>query len=147
VSDVAPRRRAAWPLTGALLVAAGVGALVAAATPPWVAPAEEAARRNPRPADAASLASGREAFRENCATCHGESGKGDGDLAELLDVPVGNLASAEAMAGQSDGTLRWKVATGRFPMPAFAGELDDQRLWDVVNYVRTLSSPPPPARP
>ena len=128
-------------------VIACIGALVAAGRTPWVAPAEEAARANPRAADAASLASGREAYRENCATCHGASGKGDGDLADLLDVPVGNLASAETLAGQSDGALRWKVATGRFPMPAFAGDLDDQRMWDVVNYIRTLSSPPPPPRP
>jgi mono/diheme cytochrome c family protein len=147
MSGVIPRRRARWPLLAVGLGAAGIGVLIAAATPPWIAPAEEAARANPRRADAASLASGREVYRENCATCHGASGKGDGDLADLLDVPVGNLASAEEMAGQSDGALRWKVATGRFPMPAFAGDLDDQRIWDVVNYVRTLSSPPPPARP
>jgi mono/diheme cytochrome c family protein len=32
-------------------------------------------------------------------------------------------------------------------MPGFAGDLDEQRTWDVVNYVRSLSAPPAPAKP
>jgi mono/diheme cytochrome c family protein len=32
-------------------------------------------------------------------------------------------------------------------MPAFAGDLDDQRIWDVVNYVRTLGASPAKPEP
>jgi len=145
VSGIPPTRGVGWPLLSALLGSVAFGAVLAAAPPLWVAPPDETVRPNPRPATAESLALGREAYRENCATCHGESGRGDGDLAELLDVPVGNLSDSASMAAQTDGALHWKIATGRFPMPSFAADLDEGRLWDVVNYVRTLS--PPPRRP
>jgi mono/diheme cytochrome c family protein len=42
-------------------------------------------------ADAERIALGRLSYRIHCATCHGESGRGDGPMAEYLKVPPTDL--------------------------------------------------------
>ena len=39
---------------------------------------------------------GKRAYMENCASCHGESGKGQGPLAQLLTVEVPGLTALSA---------------------------------------------------
>jgi mono/diheme cytochrome c family protein len=57
------------------------------------------------PADAASLARGKDIFEANCASCHGVSGKGDGPAAQALNPKPADLAT---MAPQhSPGDLAW----------------------------------------
>ena len=46
--------------------------------------------------------SGKVEYMENCATCHGESGLGDGPLAELMTVPVPGLTDLSA---KNDGVF------------------------------------------
>src|SRR5690606_17268199 len=41
------------------------------------------------------LVEGRALFLERCASCHGDSGIGDGPVARINDVPPGNLADGE----------------------------------------------------
>lgn len=43
-------------------------------------------------------------FNDSCAACHGTSGKGDGDMANLMTIPAPNL------------TLLSKNNDGQFPM-------------------------------
>ncbi len=50
------------------------------------------------------------------------------------------------MMQEADGGIFWKISTGRDPMPAFQkkeGGLTDTEIWDLVNFVRTLSAPLP----
>lgn len=44
----------------------------------------------------AEEALGKRAYMENCASCHGESGKGQGPLAQLLTVEVPGLTTLSA---------------------------------------------------
>lgn len=48
------------------------------------------------------VADGKGEYVENCAVCHGESGKGDGRMAEILNVPPTDLTT---IAKRSGGTF------------------------------------------
>lgn len=45
------------------------------------------------------LNSGKQEFQHYCATCHGESGRGDGPMAELLRKPPANLTQLSKKNG------------------------------------------------
>lgn len=102
----------------------------------WTAPARASAKKNPVPADAASIGRGKAVYTAECFTCHGPSGKGDGPQAAQLEKNPGNLTKLQ---GQSPGALFWKVSEGKKPMPTFSTKLSEQQRWDVVNFIQTLS--------
>ena len=109
----------------------------------WVAPPRAARKANPIPADATSIAQGKELFVSSCLPCHGPQGKGDGPAAISLDrngtrVKPGNLSDPR-MWQQTDGAIFWKMTEGNSPMPAFGETLKEEQRWALVNYVRTLA--------
>ena len=106
---------------------------------PWVAP--EAARqvKNPVPVNPESLAAGSQLFHENCAPCHGETGKGDGDTGKIIKKKPANFTDAKLMSEETDGSLFWKMSEGRGPMPSWKDELSDKERWQLVNYIRKLT--------
>jgi mono/diheme cytochrome c family protein len=106
----------------------------------WVAPDAEAKKANPVPADAASLAAGKAAYARNCVMCHGEQGKGDGPASAMFTPSPRDLRDP-AIVDQSDGSLFWKLTTGKKPMPAYKEILTEKERWSVVNYVRQLAPP------
>lgn len=120
-------------ITGCFAVALTV---VATTQDNWTAPARASAKKNPVPADAASITRGKAVYTAECFTCHGPSGKGDGPQAPQLEQNPGNLTKLQ---GQSPGALFWKVSEGKKPMPTFSTKLSEQQRWDVVNYIQTLS--------
>ena len=95
-------------------------------------------RTNPFPPTPNSLLVGRLLFRENCATCHGDDGRGQ----EALRLPyLTNLdLTADHMAQHTDGDLYWWITNGvpQRPMPAFGGALGEEELWHLVNYIRSF---------
>lgn len=103
----------------------------------WKAPARQAGTKNPIPSSQSSITRGKAVYRENCLSCHGASGKGDGPKSAELEPKPRDLSSPE-VAGQSDGALYWKIAEGRRPMPSFRKLLSDDDRWHVINYVRSL---------
>ena len=110
---------------------------------PWVAPARAARKQNPVPADAKSVAQGKELFITGCLPCHGPTGRGDGPAASLLErngkqIHPGNLSDPKLWQ-QSDGAIFWKISEGRTPMPAFQEAFSEEQRWQIVNYVRTLA--------
>lgn len=102
----------------------------------WVAPARAAKKQNPVPGSPASLAKGKDLYVRECASCHGNSGKGDGPKAGELKPKPRDLSVA-AIQSQSDGSMFWKLTEGKAPMPTYAKSSEDDR-WSVINYVRTL---------
>jgi len=102
----------------------------------WEAPAEALKVKNPVPADARSIARGKEVYTQECLSCHGAKGKGDGDAAATLKKKPADLSQT---ASDPDGELFWKITEGRRPMPRFGKRLSEEERWSVINYVRTLT--------
>ena len=102
----------------------------------WKAPARAARKKNPYPADAASLKAGRTVYVAECTDCHGRRGAGDGPGARDLKTKVPDLAKAYIWQ-QSDGELFWKISAGRGDMPGFDDMLDEDQRWRVLTYART----------
>ncbi len=80
-----------WRLTVTAAIVAGlVFGGFALAQAPWLAPAGEKGKKNPLPADKASLDLGRKVAETNCVPCHGNHYRGDGPAAVALN-PVACL--------------------------------------------------------
>lgn len=130
-------------LLAATLPAAAHAAPPAKAAPPAAAPpAAEAKDRKSADPLVGDPKRGAQLHRLHCASCHGLGGTGDGFLAANLQVRPGASRSAELSVARSDDQL-FKVvqaggkAVGRSPaMPAFAGQLTDLEVWDVVAFLR-----------
>ena len=107
----------------------------------WKAPHRAAAKLNPIPPDAHSIATGRVVYQKQCQSCHGPSGKGDGPGATDLKVGPSDLSDS-SLWNESDGELFWKISEGKKPMPTFSRLLTVEQRWNVVNYIRTLAPRP-----
>lgn len=83
-----------------------------------------------------SLATGTKLFAENCASCHGATGMGDGAAAAGLDPPPANFHDRARQRQRSLFALYNTLGTGvaGTAMPAFAQLSDDQR-WALAFYV------------
>jgi mono/diheme cytochrome c family protein len=103
-----------------------------------------------RPADASpsQLESGPEAiargatiFEQNCAQCHGITGKGNGPLAPTLNPKPVDL-TIHVPFHPDEQILFW-ISNGLpgTAMPAFREALTEQERYDVLQYLRDLSVP------
>jgi len=99
-------------------------------------PTEYAGQTNPLGADSAP--DGAIVFKNNCETCHGPQGHGDGPAGAVLDPHPRNLAELQIIAG--DDYLYWRINTGRegTAMVAWKGVLTDEQIWQVIAFIRTL---------
>ena len=91
--------------------------------------------------DETSIAAGKKVYENECLSCHGKKGKGDGPHSATLEKTPGDLTSAKVQ-DQTDGELFWKITEGRKPMPTLKKTLTDEQRWQVINYVRTLKKSP-----
>lgn len=103
----------------------------------WVAPAAASAVKNPLAGNTAVLADAKAVYKTTCAPCHGEKGKGDGPAAVALNPKPADHTSG-AIQSESDGSLFWKITTGRGAMQAYKTQLTDKQRWALVGYIRTL---------
>ena len=102
------------------------------------------------------LAEGERVFREvaDCAACHGDGGRGDGESAPTLtdderDLPirVADLTENWLFNGGGDvEDIHRRLLTGLdgTPMPSLAdvitaGVITDEQLWALAHYVRSLA--------
>lgn len=73
-------------------------------------------------------------FAENCASCHGDDGRG------MLDMGAPNLFNAIWLYGGDKETLVQTITHGRKgEMPAFADRLDEDTIKKLAVYVYSLS--------
>ncbi|TDU32322.1 putative copper resistance protein D [Panacagrimonas perspica] len=96
--------------------------------------------RPPVPYLSLSIDQGRRAFEANCTACHGSGGLGDGALGKTMRKPPANLSEPHT-ALHTPGDMYWWFTHGMpaGPMPGFAGVLDDEQRWDLVNFLRVFS--------
>ncbi len=96
--------------------------------------------KNPIPADATSIASGKALYAKHCTECHGDSGKGDGMMADEYTPKPADLTDAEWKHGSSDGEIFVVVRDGvkGTGMKAFGRKLTPHQIWDVVNFLRSI---------
>jgi mono/diheme cytochrome c family protein len=109
----------------------------------WGATAAARKLKNPIPATADTLASGKQTYREHCQSCHGERGDGKGEKASELSLAPGDFTDTQKMIGVTDGELFMQITKGRLPMPAFAAKLSEEKRWQAVDYIRTFAEPTP----
>ena len=103
--------------------------------------------------DSSAPVSGEELYQQHCVSCHGVAGKGDGPAGlEALPMPrdfsVGRFkfdADGDGHTG-TDHDLFLVIrdggaATGGNPLMAPWGHLGDDRIRELVAYVRSLERP------
>jgi mono/diheme cytochrome c family protein len=92
--------------------------------------------------------SGKKVYATHCATCHGDSGKGDGPSAtgfdtKPFDLTNGHLLNTLPDEFLTDITRDGGPAYGLAPtMPPFNRTLSTSQIEQVVAYVRSLAQPP-----
>ena len=104
----------------------------------WLSPAPSAAKKNPIVSTPESIGAGQKIYSKTCATCHGKTGDADGPAVIELNIHPAKLSDPHLLATESDGSLFWKITTGKKPMPAYGKRLSETDRWNLVNYVRTL---------
>jgi mono/diheme cytochrome c family protein len=95
---------------------------------------------NPFAADVAAIDAGRQIYAGNCASCHGDSGRGDGPAAAGLQPLPADLTSHLAPGKHSDGEIfRWlRDGVPGSAMPAFGAVISEENRWRLISYLRTL---------
>jgi len=95
------------------------------------APTAAQREKNPYAGQSQALLAGRVIYTSNCATCHGATGEGSGNVPPLTN---GNAQSA------TDGEVFWYITHGDAAngMPSWAGLPAEQR-WQVVSFVKSLN--------
>lgn len=90
-----------------------------------------------------SLARGAELYQQNCASCHGVTGGGDGAAAAGLDPAPTALRDWKLLADQSplDFYRRVSIGTVGTAMPAYEGRLSADDRWAVALYASLLRLP------
>ena len=103
----------------------------------WVVPAKYEKMQNPTD-PTVDLSIGKSLYSKHCKSCHGSKGLGDGTKADEVEGDLGDFSSAEFQA-QSDGAIFYKSYIGRDDMPNYEKKIpDEEDVWLIVNYVRTL---------
>lgn len=96
-------------------------------------------------AHAADAEQGKKLYGQFCATCHGQSGKGDGAAAAALNPKPRDHTDKEYMSKLSDDDMLKVIknggaSVGKSPlMPPWGASLKDDQIQDIIAYVRTLS--------
>jgi cytochrome c6 len=80
-------------------------------------------------------------WANNCAQCHGASGKGDTKMGKMLNAM--DLTDPKKQASFTDAKATEAIKNGvkqggKTTMKAFAGKLSDDEIRALVAYVRTL---------
>ncbi|MBI2867640.1 MAG: copper resistance protein CopC [Chloroflexi bacterium] len=97
------------------------------------------AMRNPFPPNAESIAIGQSLYTENCVTCHGVTGKGDGPGAVGLNPPPLDLRVHVPLHPERDLFRFIKDGIPDTAMPVWDAKLSDDEIWHLVNYLQTLA--------
>jgi mono/diheme cytochrome c family protein len=130
-------------LTALLLAPLGLIAGAQQATTSTSRAAAAGPVKNPIPADAKSVATGKLLFSKQCAPCHGVIGKGDGKSGALLKPRPADLTDDSWIHGGSDVDIFATIRNGvpQTGMRGFTGRFTETETWNIINFLRTLRIP------
>ncbi len=133
-------------LIGLILLAIGMAAFHKKA---WAVPPEVKAMKNPLTPSDTNITAAKQIYNDQCANCHGDSGKGDGSDAMMYDPAPSDLTDAAKMKKLTDGEIYYQITEGRKPMPSYKKKLSEAQRWQLVLLVRSFAgqpAPPPPTK-
>jgi cytochrome c oxidase cbb3-type subunit 3 len=93
---------------------------------------------------AADADEGKKLYGQFCASCHGQSGKGDGPAAAALNPKPRDHTDKAYMSSLTDDDMLKVIknggaSVGKSPlMPPWGASLKDDQIKDIIAYVRTL---------
>ncbi|HJR66967.1 MAG TPA: cytochrome c/FTR1 family iron permease [Gemmatimonadaceae bacterium] len=92
------------------------------------------------PTRALDVAAGGALYAQNCASCHGATGMGDGPAARGMTPAPPPLGDAEAMADLTPALIFRVISVGiaGTPMIAWGDRLTADQRWDIVAYLHSL---------
>ncbi len=112
------------------------------------APAQQATQPFELPTRRPSVSDGEILYQQKCVRCHGEQGRGDGEMAAQIQAQFGNPVAdlTGDVIARATTPEQWydTVSNGHLQkgMPGFAGSLDVDQRWDVIAYAWSLAAPP-----
>lgn len=133
-------------VTGLVLVSVYAHAVERDITVPRV-PADQMAAakamKNPLPATPENIVKGKAVFegKGTCFTCHGLSGKGDGDAGKALDPTPRDFSNPQFHGLRTDGEMFWVIKNGTAGTGMIAynpAMITDEETWQVILYERTF---------
>ena len=127
----------------AILLAIGLDGCKPGAKPDegWKAPPEADRLYNPLQNLLLAEQKGKELYNVYCWSCHGTNGYGDGAAGSALGQKPSNFHD-ERVKKQRQGSLFWKITTGKGNMPPFKDALTEEQRWQLVTYIRKFSDKP-----
>jgi mono/diheme cytochrome c family protein len=102
-------------------------------------PADATHLANPVKPSAESIASGKKYYGYDCAMCHGETGDGKGEVAVAEGYNLKDFRDPESLRSRTDGDMFYILKKGHGKMPAEPVRVNENELWNLVNYVRSLA--------
>jgi mono/diheme cytochrome c family protein len=80
---------------------------------------------------ASDIGNGRQIYQRHCAMCHGQNG-------DSVMAGAANFNRGEGLF-QSEYSLLARIKSGKNACPAYRGILSEQKIFDVIAYIRTLN--------
>ena len=98
------------------------------------APASSNQLKNPFAGQLTAIVAGAKLYAMNCGACHGNNGRGTGNIPPL---------SQGATQTVSDGEVFWFITTGSVNngMPSWA-TMPEEKRWQIVTYLKSLKNSP-----
>lgn len=75
------------------------------------------------------------AYENSCTSCHGTPGQDD----YMPMAPSPGDPASDQFQDQKDGSLFYKIKTGRGSMPKFEDVFADDETWNIVAYIRSFN--------
>jgi len=120
----------------------------------WVVTLSQTAELSPPPVSPQLLAIGKQLYGQQCAACHGTTGRGDGEAAYLLYPKPRDLVAAKYRLVSTwervptDQDLYDTITRGMpgSAMPSW-GHLTPEQRWGLVHYIKSLAQKPLEIKP
>lgn len=86
------------------------------------------------------LKQGAQIYKQNCAVCHGKTGKADGPVASSFDVKPRDFSIGAFKYTKSDPERLKFIQEGKGNMPAWKNTLKEEQIKAVIVFIHTLKT-------